>query len=510
MGQYIRKADEYDVLIVAEGTFPYVKGGVSSWIYQLITGLKELKFGVVFLGSRPEDYGSIEYNLPDNLVHLEVHYLFSELSKPVVEKIKYDENSLKTIDLLHKWFKNKETFEFPDKFKSLDFYNNKIPYKHFLYGESSWEFIVKQYSNNCPEHSFIDYFWTVRNIHGPIWEISKIAENIKGFKVIHSPSTGYAGMLGALLHVETNASFILTEHGIYTRERKIDLLNADWIKDKRTIFQKELGEVDYLKYLWVKFFEGIGKIAYSAANPIVSLFNDARNIQISHGAPPEKTKVIPNGVDVSEYERLITLRGEEVPKVISLIGRVVPIKDIKTFIKAMRIVVSYFPDVQGWIVGPEDEDPDYVRECKFLVETLDLEKNVKFLGYQNVKDILPRTGILTLTSISEGMPLVIMEAFASGVPAVTTDVGSCRQLIYGGIDEEDIKIGKAGEVVSIANPSELAEAYIKILDDENLWRKYQNSAIKRIKKYYTKERFLNSYRELFEEAITKWQELALN
>ncbi|MFN3977004.1 MAG: GT4 family glycosyltransferase PelF [Aquificaceae bacterium] len=213
---------------------------------------------------------------------------------------------------------------------------------------------------------------------------------------------------------------------------------------------------------------------------------------------------MPNGVDTKALAPIIEKRGDKPPMVIGLIGRVVPIKDIKTFIKAMKLTVARLPQVQGWIVGPTDEDPEYYQECKNLVEALGLSDKVLFLGFQNIKEIMPKIGLLTLTSISEGMPLVVLEGFAAGLPCVATDVGSCRQLIYGGLNEEDINIGKTGEVVPIANPSELAKAYINILTNEELWRQYQQNALKRVNTFYTKEMFLDSYRKIYAEART-WQ-----
>ena len=68
-----------DVLLLLEGTFPYVAGGVSSWVNQMIRGFPELRFGAIFIGSRPQDYGDMRYALPDNLVHLEVTYLNDDL-----------------------------------------------------------------------------------------------------------------------------------------------------------------------------------------------------------------------------------------------------------------------------------------------------------------------------------------------------------------------------------------------------------------------------------------------
>ena len=50
----------------------------------------------------------------------------------------------------------------------------------------------------------------------------------------------------------------------------------------------------------------------------------------------------------------------------------------------MRMLVNERPDAQGWIVGPEDEDPSYVNECKELGASLGLKDHVKFLGFQNV------------------------------------------------------------------------------------------------------------------------------
>ncbi len=110
----------------------------------------------------------------------------------------------------------------------------------------------------------------------------------------------------------------------------------------------------------------------------------------------------------------------------------VSIKDIKTFIRAIRVTANIIPDVEAWIVGPDDEEREYASECRDLIDILDVKRNIKFLGFQNIVDILPKSGILTLTSISEGMPLVILEGFAAGLPCVSTDVGSCREFDRGG------------------------------------------------------------------------------
>ena len=491
--------NKIDILLIGEGTYPYVRGGVSSWIHQLIQGLPEFNFGVLFLGSMKEEYGEVLYELPENLVYFETHYLFEESSFTNERKVKQGVG-FETIEALYDWFGNQEG-DMPDEARDITFYTDKVTYSDFLHSRQSWEFIRSKYKENGSDLPFIDYFWTVRSIHAPIWKIAKIIEKLPPSKLLHSPSTGYAGLLGALASYSTGAPFLLTEHGIYTRERKIDMLSADWIKFKKPALLKQPEELNYIKNMWVRFFEKIGHISYTRAVKIYSLFLEAREIQISFGAPKEKTEVIPNGVDVDGLKKCYLRRGESIPKVITLIGRVVSIKDIKTFIRAIRVVANEIEDIEAWVVGPLDEDPLYAEECQNMVKTLKLEKNFKFKGFQNIQEILPLTGLLTLTSISEGMPLTVLEGFAAGIPCVATDVGSCSDLINGGLDDEDIALGDAGIVTPIANPSVLAAAYIAMLSDKEKWRRSQETALKRVRKYYREDRFLERYKKAYLEML---------
>lgn len=156
-------------------------------------------------------------------------------------------------------------------------------------------------------------------------------------------------------------------------------------------------------------------------------------------------------------------------------------------------------DVKGWIVGPEEEDREYVEECKILTKTLGLENAIKFMGFQDVSKVLPMVGLTTLTSISEGMPLIILESFAAGIPCVATDVGACRQLIYGGFDEKDLSLGKAGEVVEVGDVSSLAKSYTELLLDSNRWKQYRETAITRVKNYYSLDKITHKYKIVYEK-----------
>lgn len=501
------RAERADIGLLLEGTFPYVSGGVSSWVNQIIHGFPQYTFALVFIGSRAEDYGDAKYVLPDNVVHLETHYLHNRHEVPQVRPVHGDPTVFGDIKHLHECFRYPETH--PDGKETFSklipelSVNGGASLETFLYSQTAWEFIKEKYQKHCTDPSFVDYFWTVRSMHAPIWMLADIAENFIPVRAYHTVSTGYAGLLGALLKEKNGCPLILSEHGIYTKERKIDLFQAQWVRDNRNVFQRDPTEISYFRQLWIRFFQALGTRCYDSSDHIVALFEANRLRQIEDGAPAERTRNIPNGVNVARFAALRAERPASQPPILCLIGRVVPIKDIKTYIRAMRTVVNRMPEAQGWIAGPEDEDPDYVDECRDLVNGLGLDGSIKFLGFQQMTELLPRIGLVVLSSISEGLPLVLLEGFAAGVPAVTTDVGSCRQLIYG-LDEQDQAFGAAGRIVNIADPQALAEAALELLTDEAAWHAASKAGIRRVEAYYTQEQMFASYRAIYEE-VTTWQ-----
>jgi len=200
----------------------------------------------------------------------------------------------------------------------------------------------------------------VRGIHAGLFRLLAQADRVPRARAYHALSTGYAGFLGALLRWRRGRPFLLTEHGLYTKERKIDLGQADWIQDAEEVFGGE--ELSYLRRMWIHFFEGLGRMAYDAADPILTITSRHRERQRQDGADPARQAVIHNGVELARFRPLRGRRPVERPLVAGFIGRIVPIKDVKTFIRAMRAVCAALPQAEGWIVGNTDEDPGYAAE----------------------------------------------------------------------------------------------------------------------------------------------------
>jgi glycosyltransferase involved in cell wall biosynthesis len=506
-----------DIALLLEGTYPFVRGGVSSWVHQIISGLPQVTFSLIFVGGRRKDYGDMRYELPKNVLHLQKHYLEdawkqTKATRSSKARVSHFEQAAQLHDFL-KYSSSSAQQKCPadvdleslgrtaDRVLSLLESPDGLCLDDYLSHPLAWEQIRKAHLQGDDQASFVDYFWSLRLMHGPLFQLARIANSAAPARAFHTISTGYAGFLGTLLQRRRQRPLILTEHGIYTKERRIDLNQADWFEQLHAGREDAtLGTTHALRELWIRFFESLGRLTYRAADPIVSLYEGNRSRQLQDGAQTERTRVIVNGIDPQRFAKAFSARGADVPRVVGLVGRVVPIKDVKTFIRSMRQVIAALPDAEGWIIGGADEDPTYAQECEALARSLGIADKLRFLGHQNVLDILPKLGVLMLTSISEAQPLAILEAFAAGVPCIATDVGACREQIEGAT-AEDRAFGAAGRVVPFADAEALARAAVELLSDSSTWHSCQAAGRRRVAKYYSQEAMLDAYSKVYQRAL---------
>jgi glycosyltransferase involved in cell wall biosynthesis len=372
----------------------------------------------------------------------------------------------------------------------------------FMNSQGAWSRIRNAYNERDPNAPFLDYFWSLRMMHGPIFQLARIADAAPDARIYHTVSTGYAGFLAALLsRRRPGVRVVLSEHGIYTKERQIDLNSADWL-DPRGLDAGASGPLpsDTFRAIWVSHFAQLGRITYRASNRIVSLYEGNRQRQLRDGAPPERTQIIVNGVDTARFRGAREKRPQKAPPTVGFIGRLVPIKDLKTFIRALMTVFEALPEARGLVVGGADEEPEYAEECKALAQSAGIAHRIDFLGHRDVVEIFPQLGVLMLSSISEAQPLAVLEAFASGVPCVTTDVGACREQIEGR-DPDDRALGLSGRVVGFADPAGLGRAVIELLGDEAEYARCQAAAIARVERFYDQRSMLQAYDELYREEL---------
>ena len=481
-----------DVCLLLEGTYPYVSGGVSTWVNDLIRAQPQLTFHCVSLLA-DRRARAFKYPIADNVVGLTHVYLQQPAAGPrhvrgLKELFDALEPSLLAIQA------RGGIADLARIVKLVAPYRTRLGAEALLNSQTAWNALVRMYHGSVPDCSFLDYFWTWRAQLGGLF--AALLAPLPQARVYHTISTGYAGVMAARAHLETGRPCLVTEHGIYTNERRIEITMADWLSENRPRMLAVDRTRRDLKDLWIDTFVAYSRAVYSTASFIVTLFEGNQEMQKRDGAPSERLRVIPNGIDFDRYAAVARADKGRKPTV-ALIGRVVPIKDVKTFIRAVAVVKREVPDVEALVLGPEDEDPVYAGECRDLVRILGLEGTLRFMGRQNLADWLGRIDALALTSVSEAQPLVILEGGAAGVPTVATDVGACREMLEGRRDEAE-KLGPGGEITALADPAATGRALVRLLRDK-AWHARCAAAIKRrVELYYNKKAIDGLYRTLYE------------
>jgi glycosyltransferase involved in cell wall biosynthesis len=449
---------KYDVCLILEGTYPFVSGGVSSWVHDIVSTLSEINFTAVCILPTSKDTWSMKYDIPDNFNDYEVVYLHDyDLNKTRRIKKSKRVHQINLLRNFHEKLKENDFSVFKDIIPIFQSNEKGLSSHDMIYGKDAWNLLLELQPRHNPE-SFLDYFWTCRFTHLPLYKI--LRTKLPYAKVYHSISTGFAGLLGSMAKHLYKRPFFITEHGIYTKERKIEISQAD---------------------------------------KIFTLYEGNKKIEIEDGADPHKIDVIPNGINIERFGGLNSINFSE-KKIdtfhVGFVGRVVPIKDVKTFIRACKIVSMQLPNVKFFIMGPTVEDKAYYRECTEIVKFLKLEDQLSFTGKINVMDYYPKLHILVLTSISEAQPLVILEANCVGIPVVASDVGACSELLHGRT-EPDKELGPSGIVTNVSDPVGTGNAIIKILSDHELRYQMAIAGQKRVKRFYQAKDMMQKYRSIY-------------
>ncbi len=498
-----------DICLFLEGTYPYVPGGVSGWTHELIAEQNHLNFHIVALVA-PGAELEMRYELPENVVGI-TNVFLQQLpdNKVFIPAKKLRKLFTKLEAPLLDIQKNRVTLEsLKQVIDALGEYKHQLNADILLNSEHAWQMLLSMYEKSMPDTAFIDYFWSWRALLGGLYAV--LLADLPEAKAYHALCTGYAGLFLARAHMETGRPCIVTEHGIYTNERRIEIASADWLLDQKA-YNLSISQVDNakreLRDFWIDEFAAYSRLCYEASEQIVTLYRGNQTFQSMDGADMAKMRVIPNGID---YEKFSSVKREnDHPPTVALIGRVVPIKDIKTFIRAMWRLCEDIPDLRAFIMGGTDEDEEYYHECVAMVKNYNLESVVTFTGKVNLLEYLGQVDALVLSSISEAQPLVILEAGAAGIPCVATDVGSCRELIMGR-DDEHPPVGAGGGITPLSNARAIAGELLPLLTDAEHHAKCSENTRRRVKQYYNKTDQHSAYRDLYNSLVDREEELILH
>lgn len=214
----------------------------------------------------------------------------------------------------------------------------------------------------------------------------------------------------------------------------------------------------------------------------------------NEGLPTARVEVIYNGVDIEAYasetdraEGRRLLRAAPGEFVIIQVARLDYLKDHDTALRTMARAVSAVPHARLVFVGDGPER----QAIESRIRALQLDDQVRLLGTRgDVKRLLPGADLFLLTSISEGIPLTLIEAMAAGLPVVSTDVGGVAEVVTDGVSG---LLAPAGNVVA------LADGIRRLAADPALRRQFSLAGQSRARERFDETAMCRQYQQLYAE-----------
>ncbi|MEM2517795.1 MAG: glycosyltransferase family 4 protein [Candidatus Bathyarchaeia archaeon] len=359
---------------------------------------------------------------------------------------------------------------------------------------------------------FSDYFYPhVGGVEKVVYELSKrlvkmgcdvlvvtLGENylyydIEGVKVYRAAGIDLTKLFQMQLSIPKDVKRILNvakdfspdvihAHNIFFTTSLLAVL-IKHISHRKLVFSAHLGDVSNLallghgKVLAAKAYEKIfGKIILFSSDAIIAVSCAVRQHIISLGASPKKVTVIPNGVDLEEFSSSFDTQKNIRPDVI-FVGRLIPNKGLEYLIEAAKILIrSGAAKIRFKIVG----DGPYRQQIEELVARYGLSPYFEFLGHvPKVSEALRNGGIFVRPSLTEGMPLTVLEAMASGLPIIATRVSGTSEIIIP---------NETGILVEPGNVSQLVEAIKYLIESPTEALRLGRNARDFIERHY-KEKF---------------------
>jgi sugar transferase (PEP-CTERM/EpsH1 system associated) len=242
------------------------------------------------------------------------------------------------------------------------------------------------------------------------------------------------------------------------------------------------------------------RVAYEMADAVVAVTHELRDYH-AHQAwvTPERIRVIYNGVDTERFSARPDMRASVRTKfglaenmfVVGTVGRMVPIKDHPTLLRATQILLSRGIQVHALLVG---SGPELQNNLQVVKVSPELKRHVTFVGDSDeVPELLNAMDAFVLPSISEGMSNTLLEAMAVGLPVIATSVGGNTEVI-----EEN----RSGWLFTPRDAEILASRLAVLASREDLRRQYGAAARHRAVEHFSLECMLRDYSRLYLEFAT--------
>jgi glycosyltransferase involved in cell wall biosynthesis len=240
----------------------------------------------------------------------------------------------------------------------------------------------------------------------------------------------------------------------------------------------------------MRFMISIEKSLYRRYRAVVAVSEQIRDILIENGVPPERTRVIGNGIALADYDSKRCSEGQREPICVLNVARLAEQKAQTDLIAAAGILTSRRVRAEVLIVG----EGELRSALEKQIASAGLSDCVRLLGFRgDVRRLLADADIFVLPSLDEGMPISLLEAVASKVPAIVTAVGDIPKLIFD---------GQSGIVVKPGDPVMLADAIQRLATDAHLRRTLAENAWHRLQQTFSSRQMFDAYAEVYSALLS--------
>ncbi len=496
---------ELSVLLCTEGTYPFAGGGVSVWCDILCKELPQVSFTLLTITGHPNV--APKYELPPNirkLIHIpmwgtqepaeyilanvpfaEIHARKGRTTDSVIEA--------EFVPLLRQFLQGMEAPESEgtrcgrtiyEMWRYFQRYDWNVTWK----SEPAWRAFVQEVLRPYEERpedflpdevpSLYDLTTAMRWMYNFLMPLNA---PIPVTDVVHTTIAGFAGLAGIIAKQAYGTPFLVTDHGVFIRERYISISAAPF-----TFFAK--------RFL-IQMSGLISRLNYMHADLVSPVANFNRRWETRYGADAAKIETIYNGIDPDVFvPKPKPPKTANRPTAVAA-ARVVPIKDIETMIRSAAVARESIPDVYYLVYGSLTADPTYVEKCHKLIADLNLEGIFEFGGFHSKPaEIYTEGDISVLSSISEGFPYTVLESMSCARPVVATDVGGVREALEG-----------FGIVVPPRDPEALGQGVVTLLQDDELRFELGRKAREQVLLRFRISKAMDAYWELYQRLATRRQ-----
>jgi glycosyltransferase involved in cell wall biosynthesis len=461
------------IAMITEGTYPYGFGGVSVWCDQLVRGMPGYDFSLVAIvatGAEP-----MVWLLPDNVAGVEKLLLWGPApARPAAGRRSRLSPGLlrELIDTLLDPSAGAQP-RFGDVLRELFGFAQRRNLSAALGSDTA----VRLLSEAWRERRFTSAQSTP-TLHDAVTAMQLLDHSLRPLSypppradLVHTVTNGLGALPALAAKWRYGTPLMVTEHGVYLREQ--------YMQNRRSPYRWPV------KAFHLSFMRRLCALGYSEAELITpgNVYN--RRWEERLGAEPTHIRTVYNGVDPANFP---ALSGEPETPTISWVGRIDPIKDVETLLRAFALVHAEMPAARLRLFGSAPKGREsYLQRCRALATDLGIAGPATFEGrVEDIRDAYYAGQIVALSSVSEGFPYSLIEAMTCGRTCVATDVGGVTEAV-----------GDTGLVVPPRSPKRMAQACLALLRDDERRHRLGAAARTRALENFTVDGAISTFDEIY-------------